>query len=335
MEPVFLGVDGGGTKTALCLVGGDGHILAQSQDRSVYYLTGTTGGTDLVAQVLTPAVTDLCAGAGLALDQISYAFFGLPGYGETSGDVSALDAAPWAALGHDRYRCDNDMVCGWAGSLGARDGINVISGTGSMTYGERAGARVRVGGWGELFGDEGSAHWIAVRGLNAATRMSDGRVPRGPLLEILRDQLGLHADLDLIDVVLNRWGAARDKVAGLSPAVVRAADLGDEIAAQVCDAAVDELVQLVSATGHRLGFGEDETMVVSWSGGTFHAARIRDGFRAELLRRHPRTDLRPPLLPPVLGAALYAARLSGCPLEPAAVQRLVAEARAATRAPAS
>ena len=83
-------------------------------------------------------------------------------------------------LGHDRYSCDNDMVCGWAGSLAGEDGINVISGTGSMTYGERQGVGHRVGGWGELFGDEGSAYWIAAQGLNAFTRMSDGRLPHGP-----------------------------------------------------------------------------------------------------------------------------------------------------------
>ena len=53
-----------------------------------------------------------------------------------------------------------------------------------MTYGERAGRRSRVGGWGELFGDEGSAYWIAVRGLAAFSRMSDGRLPAGPLLEV-------------------------------------------------------------------------------------------------------------------------------------------------------
>ena len=326
MESVFLGVDGGGTKTALCLVRADGVVLAQHQERSVYYLTGAPSGTGLVAEVLTPAVAALGADAGVSPDQISYAFFGLPGYGECSGDVTALDEAPRAALGHTRYRCDNDMVCGWAGSLGARDGVNVISGTGSMTYGERAGSGVRVGGWGQLFGDEGSAYWIAVRGLNAATRMSDGRIPRGALLAVLRKKLELRADLDLIDVVLNQWGATREKIAGLCPVVVEAADLGDAAAARVCDEAVGHLVELVGATRRRLGFAEEETVPVSWSGGTFNADRIRDGFRAELLRQHPTTDLRSPLLPPVLGAALYAARLAGRPLPPAAIQRLLAEA---------
>ena len=51
---------------------------------------------------------------------IDAAFFGLPGYGEASGDIEQLDAVPRGVLGHDRYSCDNDMVCGWAGSLGRR-----------------------------------------------------------------------------------------------------------------------------------------------------------------------------------------------------------------------
>ena len=72
-----------------------------------------------------------------------------------------LDAMPAALLGHRRYRCGNDMVCAWAGSLGGEDGINIVAGTGSIGYGERAGASARAGGWGEVFGDEGSAYWIA------------------------------------------------------------------------------------------------------------------------------------------------------------------------------
>ena len=175
---VFLGVDGGGTKTALCLVNGEGRILARARAPGCYYFAG---GMDLVERVLRQGVDEVCRQAGIAPADIVHAFFGLPGYGEVSGDVPALDAAPGGALGHGRYACDNDMVCGWAGSLGGADGINVVSGTGSITYGERAGGGVRVGGWGELFGDEGSAYWISIRGLRAFSQMSDGRLPVGPL----------------------------------------------------------------------------------------------------------------------------------------------------------
>jgi N-acetylglucosamine kinase-like BadF-type ATPase len=60
-------------------------------------------------------------------------------------DIPTLDAIPAEVLGHSRYACDNDMVCGWAGSLGGVDGINVVSGTGTIPYGERLGQGVRVG----------------------------------------------------------------------------------------------------------------------------------------------------------------------------------------------
>ena len=55
----------------------------------------------------------------------------------------------------------------------------------------------RVGGWGEAFSDEGSAYWIATQGLNAYSRMSDGRLPRGPLHAVINDALKLGNDLDL------------------------------------------------------------------------------------------------------------------------------------------
>ncbi|MVA77574.1 N-acetylglucosamine kinase [Auraticoccus sp. F435] len=318
---LYLGVDGGGTKTALCLVDDHGRLLAEHRAPSVYYFNA---GLELVGAVLVPAVTEVCRRAGVTPDDVTAAFVGLPGYGEASADLPALDAAPAAALGHDRYVCGNDMVCGWAGSLGGRDGINVVSGTGSVAYGERDGRSVRVGGWSELFSDEGSAYWIAVRGLQLFTRMSDGRLPPGPLLEVLRDHLGLAGDLDLVDLVVNRWGGDRATVAALCPRVVEAAGAGDEAAAAVLEEAAAELATLAAVTRRRLGFAEQETVAVSWSGGVFGAAPVREGFRRAVLAEHPATVLVTPLLSPVLGAAVHAARLAGTPLGEDAVARLAA-----------
>jgi N-acetylglucosamine kinase-like BadF-type ATPase len=316
---MFLGVDGGGTKTAFCLIDADGTIAAQTQTASSYYFADSI---NLVGRVLREGIDGVCASAGISAGQIDHAFFGLPTYGEVSAHVATLDAIPEKILGHDRYRCDNDMVCGWAGSLGAVDGVNVISGTGSMTYGERAGTRLRVGGWGELFGDEGSAYWIAVRGLSAFSRMSDGREKAGPLLDVLRQHVGLAADLDLVDVVLNRWHGGRAEVAALSPQVVRAADLGDTAAAAILADAGRELALLVATTRRRLGYGADESVLVSYSGGTFGARQVLEAFRGELAGLDG-YDLRQPLYPPVIGAALYAAKLAGTPLDEDARRRLL------------
>jgi N-acetylglucosamine kinase-like BadF-type ATPase len=309
---MYLGVDGGGTKTALCLLREDGRVAARVRAPSCYYFTE---GIDLVSRVLRQGIDEVCEMASITPADIRYAFFGLPTYGEVSADVSALDAAPGGILGHGRYACNNDMVCGWAGSLGGIDGINVISGTGSMTYGERAGTGIRVGGWGELFGDEGSAYWIAIKGLNAYSRMSDGRLPVGPLHETLRTHLALEADLDLVDVVLNRWRGGRSEIAALSRVVAGAAEEGDECAARILSEAADELAGLVDTTRRRLDFGPDQEVPVSYSGGVFNARPVVEGFEAALKHLHDGYELREPLYSPVVGAAIYAAKLAGEPLD--------------------
>jgi N-acetylglucosamine kinase-like BadF-type ATPase len=314
---VFLGVDGGGTKTAFALLTGDGEPLGTALAPSCYYLGQ---GIELVEQVLRSGLESVCAEARLTPDQITHAFFALPGYGEVSGDLETLDAIPERVLGHRRYGCDNDMVAGWAGSLGAVDGVNVIAGTGSMTYGEHNGRGLRVGGWGELFDDEGSAYWIAIRGLNAFARMSDGRLPTGPLRERMATHLRLAADLDLVDVVLNRWQGDRAKVASLARLVTAAAADGDDVCAGILRDAGRALAELVKVAVARLEFAPGDVVPVSWSGGVFTCGELYTAFR-EHLADTP-VELRDPLLPPVLGAALYAARLAGRPLSAAAVDSL-------------
>ncbi len=318
---IFLGVDGGGTKTALALVSDAGEVVAELEAPGCYYL-GSAAGVGLVAAVLDAAVPEVCALGGLEPAQVDYAFFGLPIYGEVSGDIPLLDAAPLTALGHDRYGCGNDMVVGWAGSLGLADGINVVSGTGSITYGQHGRAAVRVGGWGELFGDEGSGYWIGVRGLQAGSKMSDGRLPAGPLLDLLRERLELDDDLDLVDVVLSRWDSDRRKVAALSPLVVEAARLGDAAAGSILEDAATELAVMVEAARTGLGFPAPATVPVSYSGGVFAAPEVVDLLERRLASSTVPYTLTVPQFSPVIGAALYAARLAGRPLEAAALQRL-------------
>lgn len=315
----YLGVDGGGSKTAFALVDSHGVVSARVTAASSYYFNSSP---DAMERVLGEGVSQVCAAAGITTEQIDAAFFGLPGYGEASADVAELDAMPARILGHDRYRCGNDMVCGWAGSLVGEDGINVISGTGSMTYGERLGVGHRVGGWGELFGDEGSAYWIATRGLNAFSRMSDGRIPRGPLHGLLGERLEISSDLDAVGLIIGTWGGDRSRIAALATTVCEAAREGDSEAIRVVSDAVRELATLIETTRSLLGFGDDEVVPVSYSGGMFTDDGYLASFRAALAELPAEYDLRVPLLDPALGAAVYAAKNARTPFSTAALQRL-------------
>lgn len=305
---MFLGVDGGGTKTAFCLVDLDGRVVAEARTASVYHLQD---GIGVVEPLLRQGITEVCATAGIPVTGITYAFIGLPAYGEVSGDVPVLDALPAKILGGDHYRCGNDMICGWAGSLGGIDGINVVAGTGSIAYGEHEGRQWRGGGWSELFGDEGSGYWVAVQGLNAFSRMSDGRLPAGPLADGMRSALGLATDLDAIDVVVNRWHGDRGRIASLSKVVDVAARAGDAVAADILRSAGRELALLVNVGREALGFPASQEVPVSYSGGMFASEHVLASFRESLADG---AGLRAPLLEPHIGAALHAARLHGHPL---------------------
>jgi len=318
---MFLGVDGGGTKTAFALIDRQGQVLARNEQSSAYYLEV---GMDGAADVLARGCAGLFATAGVTASDVAFAFFGLPAYGEDRVVQAQLDALPRAVLGHARYLCDNDMVCSWAGSLACADGISVIAGTGSMAYGRIDGQGARAGGWGELFSDEGSAYWIARAGLALFSRMSDGRAPRGPLHGLLRTRLALQDDLDLCQVVYGELKGERSKVAALSRLVSEAAALGDAQAAAILESAALEVAALVDAVRGQLGVDPGTEVTVSYSGGLFG---VEGPLRAPFARVLAASSagayrLIAPRLPPVLGAAVYAAHQVGIPLNPAALDRL-------------
>ena len=317
---MFLGVDGGGTKTAFALIDSAGRVLARHQDSSAYYIEVGMAG---VAAMLARGCDAVFAAAGVTAADVSFAFFGLPSHGEDRTVLPQLDALPRAVLGHDRYLCGNDMVCSWAGSLACADGISVIAGTGSMAYGEVAGRRARAGGWGELFSDEGSAHWIARAGLGLFSRMSDGRAPRGPLHQLVRDRLALQQDLDLCQVVYGELKGERSRIAALSRLVSEAAALGDEQAQAIIAAAAAELAALVEAVRTALGVEPGQHVAVSCTGGLFgDDGPLHAPFAQALAARGAAYRLAPARVAPVIGAALYAARSAGTPLGAAALERL-------------
>lgn len=305
----FLGVDGGGTKTAFVLTDRDGRELARHEGGSSYHIQI---GVESLHTLLHDGVHAVLDQAGAKTEDVIFAFFGLPAHGEDSQVQPFLDVTPEAVLGHRRYACGNDMICGWAGSLGGEDGINIVAGTGSIGYGERQGLSARGGGWGEVFSDEGSAYWIAVQGLNVFSRMADGRLERGPLYDLLKRELELKSDLDICAYVYAKATAQRDRIAALSRLVARAAAQGDIAAQNVFTQAGQELAGIVDGIRRRLEYPAGERVNLSYSGGVFQSDElILRPFRQQLSAYSPDYRIVTPRYSPAVGAAIYAARLSG------------------------
>jgi N-acetylglucosamine kinase-like BadF-type ATPase len=317
----YLGVDGGGTKTDFLLIDESGRVLASHRAGSAYYLET---GIEALETMLVGGIQETLQMARVSTAELSFAFIGLPAHGEDSALLPRLDRVAASVLPAESHRCGNDMVCGWAGALAGRDGINLVAGTGSIAYGEYAGRQARAGGWGEVFSDEGSAYWVAREGLSLFSRMSDGRIAQGPLYAMIRERFALHGDLDLCAAIYGPPALARSELAGLAPLVGRAAAAGDVQAQGVFDAAARELAALVHAVRESLDPPPAESLRVSYSGGMFHFGELLLApLRSALGVGARRYEFVAPQLGPVAGAALYAARLSGTPLAAAALTALV------------
>jgi N-acetylglucosamine kinase-like BadF-type ATPase len=316
----YLGIDGGGTKTDFLLIDATGRPLAAHRAGSAYY---PETGIEALEAMLVQGIEATLQRAGVAMSDVAYAFIGLPAYGEDSRLLTRLDRVADTALAGVRYRCGNDMVCGWAGALAGQDGISVVAGTGSIAYGEYDGRSARAGGWGELFSDEGSAFWLVREALTAFSRMSDGRAAKGALYGLIRDHFRLSGDLDVCGAVYGPPALPRSELAALAPLVLQAARAGDPAAQQLFARAAQELAALIHAVRSQLGVPDATALPVSCSGGMVSPdGLLQPLLAAALTGGRLRYDWVTPKLPPVAGAVIYSAKLGGVTATPGFLARL-------------
>ncbi len=305
----FLGIDGGGTKTAFEIIDENGNILSSIKTSTCDYLQI---GKENFGKMIGEGALGACEKANISMSDVDFTCIGVPSFGEIASDVPELIAKAKEALRSDRVECVNDVEVAWAGSLACKPGINILAGTGSMAYGaDQKNNSVRVGGWGCFCGDEGSAYWLGKKLIELFSKQADGRIPKGRTYDIVCKKFGLTSDFDFISVVLNDLECKRDEIAKLQLLLNEAADQGDVYAVEMYKQAACELGLIVAAVIGKLDFNADETIKVSYSGGIFKAGDLIFAPLKEYLRDHDITYSEP-LLSPVSGAALKAMYACGC-----------------------
>ncbi len=306
---MWLGVDGGGTKTAFVLYGDDLAAMDQLTLPTCHYAqAGLDGMREILAQGIAWAEARANAPFGIGI--------GMCGYGEVPAVTRQIDSLVRNVACNHPYTIANDVEAAWAAGLGGADGIVIIAGTGSIAYGVCGENRLRCGGWDYELGDEGSAGWIGKEALAAFTRQADGREPRGPLYNLMRAELGLTDDFDVIAWAQDHY-AKRGDVAALSPLVSAAAEQGDTSARDIFERAAQEEALMVRTIKERIfnrafkpavnptASTNTETpapIPVTSVGGSFRAGSLNLKPLAQALPRG--CKLVPPLHEPALGPVL-------------------------------
>lgn len=260
-KDIYLGVDGGGTKTAFILEK-DGEVFLHKE------------GTIHLSQIsreefkkrIENAIASLTKEAGISKEEIAYTFVSVPGYGQYPEDEVFIDESLREILGTENFRVGNDCLNAWAGSLNAKPGINLILGTGSIGFGlDEKGNSLRCGGWGPLISDESSGYYLGLRLINYFTKQSDGRLPRTMLYDLMKKELKINDDFEIIPMA---EGMTRDELAGVSKILGKLIENKDQCALELIDKAGYEAALTINTLSKRLDF--DGKVLASYSGGIFN-----------------------------------------------------------------
>ncbi|MHA7279037.1 N-acetylglucosamine kinase [Arthrobacter sp. MDT2-2] len=161
---------------------------------------------------------------------------------------------------------------------GARVGIAVIAGTGSVAWGVgEDGREARSGGWGYLLGDEGSGYWVAREAVRRTLHRNDLGLLPDALDEAVLALNAVGTPTELIG--LFHSGAGRTYWAAQSRAVFDAARDGHPDAADIVDRAATDLTRLVLDVASVIGVPGP---VVLGGGLAMHQPDLQDRLRARL-----------------------------------------------------
>ena len=340
-----LGIDGGGSKTICVLMDENSTVLGRGESGASNYQTvGIPATLRSIESAIYAAVNQALNFADTI--NIKAICLGLAGVNRPR-DFEVVDSilqelqnseilpitwalttsSPLLVRKQENIVICNDALIALVGGIGDDVGVVVAAGTGSIVFGRNhQGDTKRVGGWGYILGDEGSAYKIAIAGLQAAMKSYDGREISTSLVDGFQQHLNLRNIEGLIEVIYSsRWGVK--EIAGLAPVVDNSAFSGDKVANSIIDDAVQDLF-LATSTVIDAIFPQNLSLQVDkeiknnlfevvttgsvWGG----KSRIWERFEVAIVEKYPAVKVIFPRFEPAVGAGLLALkRLAGVGLQ--------------------
>ena len=290
-----VGIDGGGTKTELILVGDDGQVVAQVKAGG---LNSNYVPEEQQREHVQALLNELCSQfnqfddvAGVYTVMVGGEFHNILQRYFVNAEISSVG----------EYLCA--LAAG--GDLEPR-GVAIIAGTGSGVFGWNGMENhFGVGGWGMTLGDEGGATDIAVQAFKAAVRAQDGR---GAKTEILPEMMRFFKmeTLWFMPRALSHQIILRHEFAAFSAVVGRLANEGDAVAQRLMREAGESLAADAVFVCGRL-FKQDDTFPVVLSGGVFKCGHWNiDPIVKAVGEAFPNVDVHQTIMPPAQAAALMA-----------------------------
>lgn len=317
---LILAIDGGQTSTKALLARRDGTILAAGHGPACDHIHGP-GGRETNRRAIHAAAHDALANASRESGDIVSIGMGLTSAAREHNAQGIFEDIARELCDPETIWVDADYVSNLFGASAGAPGVVVIAGGGSVGYGvDGQGREALAGGLGYLMGDDGSAWYIGLQAIIAATHANDGRGAPTALLPFVREHYGLTSVREIIRVIYAD-GFTRDQVSSIAPEVVRIAET-DVVARRIVTSAGEKLAAIVLAVVRRL-HEPGEAVGIYPTGGVFAAGPLVTGpFETRIVDEWPAAVIRQPRFAPVVGALIQALRTLGDEITPDILDRI-------------
>lgn len=290
-ERLYLGIDGGGTKTEFAVVSEDGYVLKR-------ILKGGSNPNDIgyrkMAQMILGTIGELVT----EFPSIKAVFCGISGI---SGGNNSTRLVSDVKKSFPNLTCDARTDAYNLFAMDESADMVVISGTGSVVFVKSDDGLTRLGGWGYLLDSAGSAYDMG-RDAIAATLGEEDRGEAPSLLATkVREKLGARSAWDSINAI---YEGGKAYIADFSGAVFAAYSEGDEKAIAIVDKSAKALSELLNLGVSRYGV---EKRALARGGIFEHHAEIM----LKHISKYTDVTLNVVGLPPIYGAARLARAMDG------------------------
>lgn len=299
MSEYVIGIDGGGTKTTVCIADLHGNVL-HSFEAGAINLNGESlqNVRSNLYRIFSQAA-ELMKG----LQDCKSVCVGAAGICNIEVKVFIEKTIREAAyLGKLQITGDDETAL--YGAVGRPEGIIIIAGTGSICFGKNiAGEEYRTGGYGHLIDDEGSGYAIGRDILKAIVRAHDGREEETLLTQMVFNQLRVSTISQVISFLYNKDTNKRD-IAALAPNLFAALAKGDLAAHKIVKMCCDELFILICPVIEHLRLQKSE---IAMAGSILiKGDSVREGFISRTIEKYPEITCITPKRDAAYGAALIA-----------------------------
>ncbi|MFD1362143.1 N-acetylglucosamine kinase [Lentibacillus salinarum] len=297
-----IGIDGGGTKTKAVIADMNGKVIAANS-------TGSTNPNIVSKQKLRHTLealfNSLEKSSNIPMKYIQFVFAGVSGAGNETNKTTLRDIMASCLPDGIPIRIEADTVNALYSGTYGDPGIVQISGTGSITYGvNRHLKHERAGGWGYLFGDEGSGYDIGRQGIIHALKSVDGRGPETVLLPMIYSHFEVTNAQSLIQKIYTA-SVPKNKISPITEIVFDAYKREDPSAKMILQQAAEEMCLSIGTLYEKL-FEPGEKTEVVLCGGVFNETSILPKLIKTELQTYTAINVMLPKMPPVGGSIIGA-----------------------------